>query len=368
MAEEKIQTFNIPKTCKGGVVVNEGPNFRIEVQEVPVPEIGPSDVLIKLNATGICYTDIHFMINDWAMPKMSAIGTKCAGHEGAGVIVKIGEQVKNLKPGMRAGYKPIQDTCGACELCWTGNECYCKKLVSSGLMTDGSYQQYVVSPERYTTLIPDGVSDYIAGPIMCSASTIYTSIKESKLQPGDWAVFPGGGGGVGMQGIQLAKAMGLRPIAIDSGEDKRKLCINTVGAEHFIDFRQVDSVAAEVVRLCDGIGAHGVFVTAIQSYSISLSLLGERVGGTVMCIGIPPVGERHFDIPVDPTVMIMKKQSIKGTLVSNMADVDKTLDFAKRGLLKPICTVFPLSRFDEAVQKLRRGEIAGKAVVDFNQA
>lgn len=72
-------------------------------------------------------------------------------------------------------------------------------------MCDGSYKQYVVSPERYTTLIPDGVNDYVAGPIMCSASTIYTSIKESGLRPGDWAVFPGAGGGVGMQGVQLAK-------------------------------------------------------------------------------------------------------------------------------------------------------------------
>jgi hypothetical protein len=123
MAEDKVQTFDIPKTCKAGVVVNEGPDFRVEVQDVPVPECGtywktkqnvckaltamtgPTDVLIKLNATGICHSDLHFMLNDWALPKMSDLGTKCAGHEGSGVIVKVGDQVKNLKPGMRAGYK-----------------------------------------------------------------------------------------------------------------------------------------------------------------------------------------------------------------------------------------------------------------------
>jgi D-arabinose 1-dehydrogenase-like Zn-dependent alcohol dehydrogenase len=233
------------------------------------------------------------------------------------------------------------------------------------LMCDGSYKQYVVSPERYTTLIPEGLSDYIAGPVMCSASTIYTSIKESGLRPGDWAVFPGAGGGVGMQGVQLAKAMGLRAVAIDTGEDKRKLCIDISGAEHFIDFKKVDNVADEIVRICDGIGAHGVFVTAVQTYPSSVSYLGGRVGGKVMCIGLPPAGTQHID--VDPNQMCFKKQSVQGTLVSSMADVDKTLDFAKRGLLKPIYTVYPLSQFNEAVQKLKRGEIAGRAVVDFNQ-
>ncbi|KAF2126219.1 alcohol dehydrogenase 1 [Dothidotthia symphoricarpi CBS 119687] len=365
MADDKVQTFDIPKTCKAGVVVNEGPDFHVEVQDVPVPEIGSTDVLIKLNATGICHSDIHFMLNDWALPKMSVFGTKCAGHEGAGVIVKVGDAVKTLKPGMRAGFKPVQDTCGACELCRGGLECYCAKAVTTGLMVDGSYKQYVVSPERYTTLIPDGVHDFVAGPIMCAASTIYTSIKESGLRPGDWAVFPGAGGGVGLQGVQLAKAMGLRAVAVDTGESKRKLCIETGGAEEFIDFKKVDNVAEEIARICDGIGAHGVFVTAVQSYPSALSYLGGRVGGKVMCIGLPPAGT--LTMTVDPSMMCFRKQSVRGTLVSSMADVDKTLEFAKRGLLKPIYTVYPLSQFNEAVQKLRRGEIAGRAVIDFNQ-
>ncbi|XTI82788.1 alcohol dehydrogenase 1 [Cenococcum geophilum] len=363
--EAPAPTFDIPKECKAGVVVNEGPDFHVQVQNVPVPEIKPNEVLIKLNATGICHSDLHFMLNDWALPKMSTFGTKCAGHEGAGVIVKVGDAVKNLKVGMRAGFKPIVDTCGTCELCWGDKECYCPKAILAGLMCDGSYKQYVTSPERYTTIIPDGVSDFIAGPIMCSASTIYTSIKDSGLEPGDWAVFPGAGGGVGMQGVQLAKAMGLRPVAIDTGADKKRLCMEVAGAEHFIDFKETKDVAAEVVKICDGIGAHAVFVTAVQSYPTSLTLLGARVGGKVMCIGLPPAGAYHMD--VDPGAMCFRKWSVQGTLVSSIKDVDKTLDFAKRGLLKPIYTVYPLSQFNDAVQKLRRGEIAGRAVIDFNK-
>ncbi|KAL9108325.1 MAG: hypothetical protein Q9227_006924 [Pyrenula ochraceoflavens] len=356
-------SFEIPAECWAGVVVNEGPDFHVEVQKVPVPEIGPTDVLIKFNATGICHSDIHFMMNDWAVPPMSHFGTRCAGHEGAGVIVKVGHMVKNLKVGDRAGYKPIADTCGACELCWGDKECHCSKAVMTGLHTDGSYKQYVVSPERYTTVIPDGVPDHIAGPIMCSASTIYTSLSHANLAPGEWAIFPGGGGGVGIQGVQLAAAIGLRPIVVDTGAEKEKLSLE-MGAEAFVDFKKEPDVAAKVVQICDGIGAHGVFVTAPQSYTAALSYLGGRIGGKVMCIGLPPAGSVKID--VDPNALCFKQWSVSGTLVSSMKDVDKTLEFAKRGKLKLQPKIYPLKDFNEAVQALRRGEIAGRAVVDFN--
>jgi len=356
-------SFDIPKTCKAGVVVNEGPDFHVEVQDVPVPEIGPQDVLIKINATGICHSDLHFMLNDWGLGPMSQHGTKCAGHEGAGVIVKVGDLVKNLKVGMRAGFKPIADTCGQCELCRTDKECYCAKAVLTGFHCDGSYKQYIKSPERYTTLIPDGVSDYVAGPIMCSASTIYTSLKTANLRPGQWAVFPGGGGGVGIQGVQLAEAMGLRPIVVDTGDDKEKLA-KSLGAEHFVDFKKVGDVAAEVVKITDGVGAHGVFVTAPQSYGSALSYLGSRCGGKVMCIALPTAGTNNMTVV--PAAVIFRNQSIQGTLVSNMADVDECLDFAKRGKLRLQPTVVGLSKFDWAVQELRQGRVAGRMVVDFN--
>jgi propanol-preferring alcohol dehydrogenase len=133
---------------------------------------------------------------------------------------------------------------------------------------------------------------------MCSASTAYTSIKTSGLRPGQWAVFPGGGGGVGVQGVQLAVAMGLRVIVVDTGAERRAMCTK-FGAEHFIDFKEVEDPAAEVVKLTEG-GAHAVYVTgklvspplrlfgltdafaAVQSYPKSLDYLGLRAGGQVM--------------------------------------------------------------------------------------
>jgi propanol-preferring alcohol dehydrogenase len=114
---------------------------------------------------------------------------------------------------------------------------------------------------------------------------MHHSLVDSELKPDDWAVFPGGGGGVGIQGIQLAKAMGFRPIAVDSGKEKRWMCLR-LGAEAFIDFREVKDAAAEVVKIADGKGAHAVFVTAPQAYKGAQAYLGSRIHSKILCIGL----------------------------------------------------------------------------------
>ncbi|KKY17167.1 putative alcohol dehydrogenase [Diplodia seriata] len=240
--------FEIPKTCKAGVVVNEGPDFRVEIQDVPVPEPGPDEVLLRLNATGLCMSDIHFMANDWAVPPMSTFSTRCAGHEGAGVVVALGSNVKTWKIGDRGGVKPLWDVCGACEQCWTGKENYCQRGVYTGLVATGTYQQYITSPAKYTSPIPEGVADEVAAPVMCSAT---------------------------------------------------------------------------------------------------------------------PAGATH--IGADPNIVVFKNLTITGSLVGTMSDTAAALEYARRGLLQPICEVRPLSAMPESVQQLRRGEIAGRVVIDFNQ-
>lgn len=302
-------TSQIPTHCKAGVVVNEGPDFRVEVKMVPVPTPGPDEVLLRLNATGLCMSDVHFMLADWGLPVMSTFGVTCAGHEGAGVVVAVGANVKDWKVGDRGGIKPLWDVCGNCEMCYTGRENYCQKGVYTGLMAQGgygvagdrrathadtlanvrlgagTYQQYLTSPARYTSRIPDGVNDYIAGPVMCSASTMYRALTDADMRAGQWAVFPGGGGGVGIQGVQLAKAMGLRPVVVDAGEEKKKLALK-YGAEAFVDFRETEDVAARVKEICDGVGAHGVFVTAYQSYAAAITYVADRISAKIVCIAL----------------------------------------------------------------------------------
>lgn len=154
--------------------------------------------------------------------------------------------------------------------------------------------------------------------------------------------------------MQLASAMGMRVIVVDTGDDREKLAKHH-GAEAFFDFQKTDPVK-EVNELTKG-GAHGVFVTAVQSYPIALGYLGIRGGGKVMCIGLPPSGKHHIDL--DPTQLVFRNQAIQGTLVASLRDIDETLEFAARGKLSLEATIVGLSKFNESVQKLKNGQVAG---------
>ncbi|KAJ5513757.1 Polyketide synthase enoylreductase [Penicillium fimorum] len=226
------------------------------------------------------------------------------------------------------------DTCGSCSLYLEDKETYCKGAVLTGLVTAGTYQQYLVSPARYRSPIPDGVPDEIAGPLCC---------------------FPGSGDGVGIQDVQLAKVMGMRPIVVDTGESKQKLSLE-MGAEAFVDFKEVADPTKAVIEIADGVEAHGVFVAASAAYNNAVSFIGDRIGGIVMCIDIPVAGS--MTIGADPCQYIFKNLIIKGTLVGIWSDAAMALDFARRGTLRQISEVCPVNHMPEAVEKLQKGEVA----------
>ena len=154
--------------------------------------------------------------------------------------------------------------------------------------------------------------------------------------------------------MQLAKALGLRPIVVNTGAAKRDLTLEK-GAEAFVGFKEILNATAEVIKIADGKGAHGVFVTAPVSYSNAISYTGRRDGATVMCIGFPST--ETTTIGADPSSFCFKNLTVKGTPVGSMRDTDFALDFAKRGLLRQICEIYPIDKMPEAVEKLRKGEV-----------
>ncbi|KAI9029170.1 alcohol dehydrogenase 1, partial [Hyaloraphidium curvatum] len=337
----------IPKVGRAGVCTTKGEQFVITAEEnYPVPEPKAGELLLRLNCTGLCHSDVHVMLQDWGMP----MGCDCTGHEGAGVVVKVGEGVEGWKVGDRAGVKPVMDVCHVCEFCRNGMETACSKAVATGVIVNGSYAQYLVSPARYTTRIPEGVSDLIAGPIMCSGATVWAALKKAGTKPGDWVVIPGAGGGVGHFGVQYAKILGCRIVAIDSGKDKEELC-KSLGAEVFIDFKEVKDIPAKVQEVTGG-GAHAVVVTGGTKSAYEPAPFFLRQGGTMVCVGLPTAGTTIAG--ADPMYMCMKRLTIRGSMVGSMSETDEALAFAARGLVKPVFEVFPFKDFHNAVQKLKK--------------
>lgn len=236
---------SLPQTQRAAIKVGQGRAATTEVQEIAVPQPGPGQILVKINYSGLCASDKSLLHDEWSFSgvAMQPQTKGIAGHEGAGIVVAVGPDVQDLwKIGERAGIKWISSVCRKCEFCTNGvDECHCPNQLNSGFSSAGTFQEYCLTDARYATRLPKGVRDEEAGPIMCGGVTAYVACKRSQVRPGQWVVLPGAGGGLGHFAVQYAKAMGMRIIAIDGGDDKKELC-KRLGAEEYIDFKQVCAV------------------------------------------------------------------------------------------------------------------------------
>jgi len=185
--------------------------------------------------------------------------------------------------------------------------------------------------------------------------------KRLRVKPGQWIVLPGAGGGVGHLAIQCAKAMGMRVTTVDGGE-KKKLCMS-LGAEHFIDYTTVVGLPAEVLRVTL-YGAHGVIVSAAtkEGYATAPGLL--RPGGTMVCVGIPKDPTIMAGRP--PVLLIAKRLNVVGSFIRTLKDVDEALDFAARGLVRPVLTHGSLHDLNDLCAKMHDGNLAGRAVIKIS--
>lgn len=194
---------------------------------------------------------------------------------------------------------------------------------------------------------------------MCGGVTAYTACKRANVRPGQWIVLPGAGGGLGHFAVQYAKAMGMRVIAIDGGDEKRDLC-KKLGAEEFIDFQSCKDIPAEVMRITT-YGAHAVLVTAAtkEAYNGAPALL--RPGGTVVAVGLPKDPTVLAGAP--PIMMALKRLQVVGSVVGTLKDVEEALDFTARGIVKPILTKGTLDDVDKYCKLMMEGKLAGRAVL-----
>ncbi|KEF53603.1 uncharacterized protein A1O9_10578 [Exophiala aquamarina CBS 119918] len=315
----------IPSTHKVAVVVRKNGSYDFEVKTSNVPELQPTDLLVRLSVSGVCGSDFHLAAGH------SGPTRDILGHEGVGRVVKIGSAVPDSQAhiGDRVGIAWVRDICEKCIFCRTpGGEGHCLAMLCSGLKRDGTFAEYAIVPSRFIVRIPEGVSDHLVAPILCGGVTAYKALKVSGASQEQWVAISGAGGGLGSLGVQYAKAMGFRVVAIDVGEAKREYSLQ-MGADAFFDGGELDVSA---VKDLTGGGAAAVIVTAnaIQAYQAALDLVAPY--GSYVCVGLTPPGKQ---VGFDPITLVSKNIRLMGSAVGTREDIWEAIEFVARGQVKP---------------------------------
>jgi propanol-preferring alcohol dehydrogenase len=325
----------------------------LTIEEVPIPTPGPGEVLVKVMASGICHTDLHAADGDWPV-KPSPPFTP--GHEGAGVIAALGAGVKGLKAGDPVGIAWLHDACGACEYCITGWETLCESQHDSGYSIDGTFAEYAIGSAAYVGRLPSRPDFAALAPILCAGVTTYKGIKETEAKPGEWIAISGIGG-LGHVAVQYAKAMGLHVVAIDVADDKLALA-RSLGAEVTVNATSPDA-AAQVVKQTGG-GAHGVLVTAVSRSAFAQALGMVRRKGTLTLVGLPP-----GDFPTPIFDVVLKRITIRGSIVGTRKDLAEALEFAADGKVRAHIHKTRLEDINTVFAGLKAGTVDGRMVIDF---
>ncbi len=323
------------------------------LREWDMPTPGAGQIVVKTEACGVCHTDLHAARGDWpAKPTPPFI----PGHEGIGLVAAIGAGVKAVKEGDRVGVPWLYSACGHCEYCLSAWETVCGEVQYGGYTKDGGFAEYILADPNYVARIPDRLAAVDAAPIICAGVTTYKGIKECNTKPGDWLVVSGAGG-LGHLGIQYAKAMGLHVCAVDI-DDAKLAHATLMGADAVVNAKHDDAV--EAVKKATGGGAHGVLITAPSLAAFKQGVAMTRKRGTCVLTGLPP-GE--FPFPLFDVVL--NCITVRGSLVGTRQDMAEALAFAAEGKVKADIELQPLSAINDVLNRLERGNVAARVVLNF---
>jgi len=348
------------------------PKEPLEVKQLETPKPRGSQVLVKVQSSGVCHSDIHLWDGGYTglngqFLKTTDRGVKyplTPGHEIAGIITDMGEDAKDMaKDAFRQDQKVmvypwVGD--GLCPACRVGDENLCDNPRSLGVYRDGGYAEYVLVPNyRYLLPIPENLDTETAATLSCSALTAYGAVKNTAIKPDNNIVIVGAGG-LGIMAIQLAKAVfGARIIVIDLGDDKLKVAKEN-GADETINSKNEDPVS-KVMELTNKKGADAVidFVNASKTVETDIQLLRKRA--KVVLVGLFG-GELKLNLVSMPT----RAYSIIGSYTGNIQDMAELVSLANRKVIKPVISDrFKLSEATDALTKLKEGKIIGRGVINL---
>jgi D-arabinose 1-dehydrogenase-like Zn-dependent alcohol dehydrogenase len=327
-------------------VSKPGGNF--EVVERNIPEPGRSQVRIKVEACGICHSDVLVKEGYWPGIQYPRV----PGHEIAGRIDALGADVTNWKPGQRVGVGWHGGHDFTCNPCRRGNFINCQNEKITGISYDGGYQEYVIVPAEAVAAIPDELDAADAAPLLCAGITVYNALRHSGATSGDLVAVQGIGG-LGHLGVQYARQMGFRTFAIGRGKDKEALA-RKLGAHHYVDSGADDP--AKVLQKFGG--AKVILATAPDSKSMSAVVNGLASNGKLLV-----VGAGSDPIAVTPIQLIMGSKALQGWASGIATDSEDTMEFSALSGVRPMIEKYPLEKAAEAYDQMISGRARFRVVL-----
>lgn len=338
------------KTMRAAVVTELGKP--LDIREIDRPEPGPGEILVRVRASGVCHTDLHAVTGDWPVKPTPPF---IPGHEGVGEVAAIGAGVTAVREGDRVGVPWLYTACGHCEHCVGGWETLCESQRNTGYSVNGGFADYVVADPEYVGHLPDGLDFGSAAPVLCAGVTVYKALKETEVKPGQWVVISGIGG-LGHMAVQYAKAMGMRVAAVDVADDKLALA-RSLGADVAVNAKEEDPVAWITREIG---GAHGAVITAANTAAFQQGIGMLRRHGTMSLVGLPPGA---FPTPIFEVVL--KRLTIRGSIVGTRLDLTEALAFAGDGMVASHFSWDKLDNVNAVFDRMRAGAIDGRVVLDM---
>jgi propanol-preferring alcohol dehydrogenase len=324
----------------------------LRLEEVAAPVPGPGDVLVRVEACGVCHSDLHLADGDW--PQLAKIVKRplILGHEVVGRVVEVGPDVRELVPGDRVGIAWVHSTCGSCEQCGEGRENLCTAQVVTGAMVDGGFADFALARASHALRVPATLSSLEAAPLFCAGVTVFRALRNSGLAPGErLAVF--GVGGLGHLAVQIGVAFGASVVAVDVDAAKLELAAS-LGAGLTLDASAPDLRSR--FRALGGV--HYALVTSAARAAYDAAFGALRRGGTLLLVGAPPE-----ELRIAPIVMVGGEYRIVASAVGTRADLAELLEMAAAGKVRCRVEAHALDRVNLVMGALRRGAIQGRAVL-----
>ena len=327
----------------------------LSVERTSDPKPASGEVLVRVEACGVCHSDLHIADGDW--PQFTPIVKKplILGHEVVGRVVDKGHDVTTLQTGDRVGVPWIYWTCGECEPCMEGNENLCVRQIITGVSVDGGFAELFRAPASHALRIPEKLSSSEAAPLFCAGVTVYRALKQADIRPKQrLAVF--GVGGLGHMAVQVGRELGAEVTAIDVVEQKLELA-QSLGASAVINAASMD--AGKYLRKQGGV--HVALVTSAARTTYDSAFQALRAAGTLLVVGLPAE-----NICFPPIMMASKEVRIHASAVGTRKDVNQVLALAETGKIRCMVSIRELDQANDALRELRSGSVSGRLVLSLN--